>query len=114
MLDFKHRAAALRARGKLEVDPLPLGRDLDGHHLLEKLDAALHLRRFGRLVPKAVDEHLDAGDFLVLLALGLAETIEHGVALLDILAVVADVVGQRTQVDVSNACDDRVEEVAIV
>ena len=76
------------------MDALPLRRHLDRHHLLEQLDAALHLRGLGRLVAEAIDEHLDARDLLVLLALRLAQPFEHRVALLDVLAVVADVVGQ--------------------
>ena len=100
--------------GKREVDPLALGRHLDRHDLLEQLDPALHLRRLGRLVAEPVDEHLDARDFLVLLALRLAQPLEHRVALLDVLAVVADVVGQLAQVEIGDARDDRVEEVAVV
>ena len=114
VLHFQHRAAALGARGKAEVNALPLGRHLDRHHLLEQLDAALHLRGLGRLVAEAIDEHLHARDFFVLLSLGLAQAFEHGVALLDVLAVVADVVGQLPQVNVGDARDDRIEEVAVV
>ena len=56
----------------------------------------------------------DARDLLVLLPLGLPQPFEHRVALLDVLAVVADVVGQLAQVEVGDARDDRVEEVAVV
>ena len=114
VLHFQHRAPALGAGRKAEMDALPLGRHLDRHDLLEQLDAALHLRGLGRLVAEAIDEHLHARDFFVLLALGLAQAFEHGVALLDVLAVVADVVGQLAQVNVGDARDDRIEEVAVV
>ncbi len=97
-----------------EADALALGRHLDRHDLLEHLDPALDLRRLGRLVAEPVDEHLHPRDFLVLIALGLAQPLEHRVAQLDVLAVVADVVGQRAQVQVGDPGDDRVEEVAIV
>ncbi len=100
--------------GKAEVNPLALGRNLDRHHLIEQLDAALHLRRLRGLVAEAIDEHLDARDFLVLLPLRIPESFEHGVAQLDILAVVADVVGELPQMNVGDPRHDRIEEVAIV
>ena len=100
--------------GKVEVDLLALGRHLDRHDLLEHLDPALHLRRLGRLVAEAVDEHLDARDLLVLLALGLAQRLDARVVLDQVVAVVADVVGERAQRQVGDARDDRVEEEAVV
>ena len=102
------------ACGKAEVNALSLGRHLDRHDLLEHLDAALYLRGLRGLVAEAVDEHLHARDFFVLLAFGLPQAFEHGVALLDVLAVVADVVGQSSQVNVGDARDDGIEEVAVV
>ena len=80
------------------MDPLALGRHLDRDDLLEHLDAALHLRGLRRLVAEAVDEHLHARDFFVLLALRLAQPLDARVALDEVVAVVADVVGQRAQV----------------
>ena len=41
ILQLEHRAAALRADGKIEVDLLALRRHLDGDDLLEHLDPAL-------------------------------------------------------------------------
>ena len=76
VLQLEHRPAALGARGEVEVDLLALGRHLDRHDLLEHLDPALHLRRLGRLVAEPVDEHPDARDLLVLLALGLAQLLD--------------------------------------
>ena len=104
----------LRAGREVEVDLLALGRHLDRHDLLEHLDAALHLRRLRRLVAEAVDEHLDARDFFVLLALGLAQRLDARVVLDEVVAVVAEVVGQRAQRQVGDARDDGVEEEAIV
>ena len=114
MLHLQNGASAFGAGGKAEVDPFPLRRHFDRHDLLEQLDAALHLRGLGRLVAEAIDEHLHARDFLVLLSFGLPQALEHRVALLDVLAVVADVVGQFPQVDVGDARDDGIEEVAVV
>jgi hypothetical protein len=44
----------------------------DRHHLVEHLDTALHLRGLRRLIAEPIDEHLDARDFLVLLAFRLS------------------------------------------
>ena len=102
------------AAGKLEVDALALGRNLDALDLLEHLDAALHLRGLGRLVAEAIDEFLDARDLLVLPLLRLAQPVEPRVALDQVVRVVAVVVGKRAQRQIGDARDDRVEEVAIV
>jgi len=104
----------LRQVGKREVDPLSFGRHLDRNDLLEHLDAALYLRGFGRLVAEPVDEHLHARDFFVLLLLRLPQPLEHRVALRDVFAVVADVVRQLAQIEIRDARDDLVEEVAVV
>ena len=93
---------------------LPLRGHLDRHHLLEHLDPALHLRRLGRLVAEAVDEHLDARDFFVLFALGLAHRLDPLVVLGEVAAVVGVVVGQRPQREIGDAGDDGVEKIAIV
>ena len=96
------------------MDLLPLRRDLDRDDLLEHLDPALHLRRLGRLVAEAIDEHPDARDFLVLLALGLPQLLHPRFVRDEVAAVVADVVGQRAQRQIGDARDDGVEEEAIV
>ena len=114
MLHFEHGAPAFRAARKGEVNALPLGRHFDRDDLLEQLDSALHLCRLGRLIPEAVDEHLDARHFLILLAFRLPQAFQHRVALVDVLAVVADVIGQLAQVEISDARDDRVEKVTVV
>ena len=114
VLQLEHRAAALGAGREVEVDLLALGRHLDRHHLLEHLDPALHLRRLGRLVAEPIDEHLDARDLFVLLALGLAQRLDALVVLDEVAAVVAVVVGQRAQRQIGDARDDGVEEEAIV
>ena len=114
VLQLEHRAAALLAHGEVEADLLPLGRHFDRHHFLEHLDAALHLRSLRRLVAEPIDEHLDAPHFLVLLALRLAHRLDARVMREEVVAVVADVVGQRAQREVGDAGDDGIEEEAIV
>jgi hypothetical protein len=114
VLQLEHGAAALGADRKGEVNSFAFGRYLDRHHLLEQLDAALHLRGLRRLVPEAVDEHLDAGDLFVLVAFRLAQALEHRVPLLDILAVVPDVVSERPQGQVGDARHHRIKKIAIV
>jgi hypothetical protein len=96
------------------MDSLPLRRDLNRNDLLEQLDAALHLRGLRRLIAEAIDEHLHPRDFLVLLFLRLPQAFEHRVALLDVLAVISDVVGQLSQVDVCDTRDNGVQEIPIV
>ena len=114
VLQLQDRTAALRAGGKREVDALPLGRDLDRHHLVEQLDAALHLRRLRGLVPEPVHEQLDARYLFVLVLLGLTELLEPRVALGNVMAVIARVVGDRPEAEVGDARHDRVQEEPIV
>jgi hypothetical protein len=113
-LDVEHGPAALGARGELEVDLLALGRDFDRDDFLEHLDAALDLRGFRRLVPEAIDEHLHPRDLFVLLALGLPQRLDLGFVRDQVVAVVADVVGEGAKRQVGDSRDDRVEKEAIV
>src|SRR5207247_1809170 len=80
VFQLEHHAAAFRAVGEMEVDALPLGRDLDRNHLLEHLDPALDLRRLRRLITEAVDERLHPLDLVVLVALLLAQPLHALVA----------------------------------
>ena len=114
VLDLEHRPAALAAGGKIEMDLLALERHFDRHHLLEHLDPALDLRRLGRLVAEAIDEHLDARDFLVLLALGFPHLLDARLVRDQVGAVVADVVGERAKRQIGDARDHGVEEETIV
>ena len=84
----------LGAVGKVKRTRLRSGGTSIGTTFSEQLDPALDLRGLGRLVAEPVDEHLHPRDLFVLVALHLAQALEHRVALLDVLAVVADVVGQ--------------------
>ena len=114
MLQLEDGAPALGTPRKRKVNPLPFGRHLDLDHLLEHLDTALDLCGLGRLIAEPVDEHLDASHFLVLLAFGLAQTLEHRVALLDVFAVVTDVVCERAQVEIRNTRDHGIQKIPIV
>ena len=114
VLQFQDRASALRACRERKMDLLALRRHLDRHDFVEHLDPALDLRRLRRLVAEAIDEQFDARDFLILLAFGFAERVDACLVLNEILAVVADVIGQRPQRQIGDAGDDGVEEEAIV
>jgi len=113
-LQLEHDAAGARRLWKLEADALALGRDLDALDLVELLDAALHLARLGRLVAEAVDEGLGLLDLLLLAARALAQRLHAGAMLGDVMAVVSVVVRQRAQAHLGDALDDSVEEVAVV
>src|SRR5262249_30301992 len=76
--------------------------------------AALDLSRFCRLIPEPVDEHLDPGNFFVLLTLGLPQLFDPGLVRNQVVAVVADVVGERAQRQIRDAGHDRVEKEPIV
>ena len=96
------------------MDALALGRHLDRHDLVEHLDPALHLRRFGRLVAEPIDERPHPRDLVVLLLLRLAQPFHLGFALDEVPRVGADVVGDRAQREVRDARDDRVEKEPVV
>ena len=111
---LQHHPAALAAPREVEVDLLPLGGHFDRHHLLQQLDAALHLGRLRGLIAEPVDEHLDAADLLVLLVLGLPQGFDALVVLEQVAAVVRVVVRQRAERQVSDAGDDGVEKEPVV
>jgi len=90
------------------------GGERDALDLLQLLDTALHQRRLVGLVAEAADERLDALDLLVLPPLLLAQGGDSPVALLDVAAVVAGVLGELAVPDLDDAADHLVEEVAVV
>jgi hypothetical protein len=114
VLELLHHAAASRRCGELKVNPLPFRRYFNALDLLEHLDSALYLRRLGGLIPKAIDEFLDAAHLFVLPSLGGAKPFEPRVALLEVFRIVAVIVGNGSQRQVGDVRDDRIEEVAIV
>ena len=106
--------ARARRLAELEVDDPPLLRQLDLLDLVERLDAALHLRRLRRVRREALDEALFLGQHRLLarvrrLAVRLADA---ALALVEV--VVAGVDGDLAAVDLGDAVDDPVHEVAVV
>ena len=78
ILDHRDLIARARRDAKFELHHLALLRQLDLLDLVERLDAALHLRRLGRVGPEAVDEALLLGEHGLLpresrLLIGLAD-----------------------------------------
>ena len=78
ILDHRHLVARARRHAELELHHLALLRQLDLLDLVQRLDAALHLRRLGRVRPEAVDEALLLGQHGLLpregrLLIGLAD-----------------------------------------
>ncbi len=103
-----------RRRLEVELERAVDVRRGDPLHPLQRLDPALRLLRLGRLRLEAVDERLQVRDLLLLL--GVARLLQRQLqrALLLELRVVAAVGLQLLRVDVDDAVDDAVEEVAIV
>jgi hypothetical protein len=106
------RQAGRGAEGEVER-AIDMGRG-DALHALQGLDAALGLAGLGGLGAEALDEALDAADFLLLAD-------EGGLALAQAFgaqglegAVVAGVKIQMALLDMGNLADDGVQEVAVV
>ena len=77
-LEHRHLIARARRLPEVEFDDAPLLGQLDPFDLLERLDAALHLRRLGGMRREPVDEALLLGQHRLLtrvgrLAVGLAD-----------------------------------------
>ena len=66
ILENGNLIARTRGLAKVEVDDLALLRQLDLLNLVERLDAALHLRRLGRMRGEALDEALFLGQHRLL------------------------------------------------
>ena len=78
VLDHRHLIAGARRNAELELDHLPLFGQLDLVDLVQRLDAALHLRGFGGMRLEALDEALLLGQHRLLpgergLLVGLAD-----------------------------------------
>ena len=82
--------------------------------LVEHLDAALHLARLGRLVAEALDEALDLGDALGLVARARLQELAPGLALHQEVVVVARVDHEPLGREVGDRRDHAVQEVAVV
>ena len=88
--------------------------DLDPIHLVEHLDPALDLARLRRLIAEAVDEALDLGHALGLVACARLEQRLPGLALDEEVIVVARVDVHTAPRQVRDGRDHAVEEVAVV
>ena len=62
VLDHRHLVARARRDAELELHHVPLLGQLDLLDLVQRLDAALHLRRLGRVRLEALDEALLLGE----------------------------------------------------
>ena len=101
---LEHRDLIARARRRTEVelhDP-PLLRQLDLLDLLERLDAALHLRRLGRVRGEAFDEPLLLGEHRLLAGVGGLAVRLADAALALVEVVVARVDGDLAAVDLGD------------
>jgi hypothetical protein len=114
VLDHRHLVARAGRGAELEFHHLALLRQLDLLDLVERLDAALHLRRLGGVGLEAFDEALLLGQHRLLarerrLLVGLAN---RPLALVEV--VVARVHRHFAGVDLGDLVDDAVHELAVV
>ena len=93
---------------------LALRGNLDDLHFLELTHTILHLLGFRRLVAKTFDECLHMGNFLLLLLSLLAQQFKTLFALRQISRVIAFVELNVSQIDLSNAINHVVQELAVV
>src|SRR2546428_1412720 len=110
----RHAPARARRLGELEVDPPRGAGQLDALDLGEHLHAALHLTRLGRLVAEALDEPLDLLDALGLVARLRFQQRVAGLALDEVVVVVARVDGETRRRQLGDRGHHAVEEVAVV
>ena len=112
--DHRHLVAGARRNAELELHHLALLGQLDLLDLVQRLDAALHLRGLGGVRPEALDEALLLGQHGLLprerrLLIGLAD---GALALVEI--VVAGVGDDLAGIDLGDLRDDAVHELAVV
>ncbi len=103
-----------RGLGKLEMDPPGARVDLDPIDLVEHLDPALDLARLRRLIAEAVDEALDLGHALGLVARPRLEERVPGLPLDEEMIVVAGVDGDGAPDQVGDRRHHAVQEVPVV
>ena len=114
ILDHRHLIAGARRHAEFELHHLAFLRQFDLLDLVQRLDAALHLRGFGGVRPEAIDEALLLGQHGLLprkrrLLIGLAD---GALALVEI--VVAGVGDDLAGIDLGDLGDDAVHELAVV
>ncbi len=89
-------------------------RHLEALDLVEHLDAALHLARLRRLVAEALDEALDLGDALGLVARAGLQQRAAGLALDQEVVVVAGIDDETLGREVGDRRDHPIQEVTVV
>ena len=109
-----HAAAGARRLRKREVHLAARAGQLDALDTLQHLDAALHLAGLGRLVAEPLDEALDLGDALGLVARARLEQLAPGLALDQEVVVVARVHREAVGAEVGDRGDHPVQEIAVV
>ena len=114
VLDDRHLVAGARRHAEFELHHVALLGQFDLLDLVERLDAALHLRGLGGVRAEAVDEALLLGEHGLLageggLLIGLAD---GALALVEI--VVAGVGDDLAGIDLGDLGDDAVHELAVV
>ena len=93
LLGIHHHTAGVRRRRELEGDGTAVVIvNLDPVHLLQHLDATLHLPRLGGLVAETLNETLNLGNLLLLVFVGSLLVLNTLQPLLHILRVAALVV----------------------
>ena len=114
VLDHRHLVARARRRAELELDDVALLRQLDLLDLVQRLDAALHLRRLGGVRLEALDEALLLGEHRLLpRERGLLVVLADGaLALVEI--VIAGVDDDLAAIDLRDLGHDAVHEFAVV
>ena len=109
-----HQPAGARRLGEREVDAARVGLGLDPLHAAEHLHPALHLPGLARLVAEALDEPLDLGHSLGLVAgLRLPQRLA-GLALHQEVVVVAVVQRDRAAGQLRDGGDHAIQEVTVV
>ena len=114
ILDDDDLVARAGRRPELELDHLASLGQLDLLDLVQRLDAALHLRRLGRMRAEAVDEALLLGEHRLLARVGRLEVGLPDRPLPLVEVVVAGVGRDLAAVDLGDPADDAVHELAVV
>ena len=113
-LELRHVVAGSRGLGEIELDDAAAARGLDLLDLVELLHPRLHLRGVARAGLEAVDEGLLLGEHRLLpRVLGLVLRLGEG-ALAYVRLVVAGVGHELAAIEVDDARDEAVHELAVV
>jgi len=114
LLEHGHTAAGPRRLGEREADDARLVLHHHAIDAVEHLDAALNLPRLARLIPEALDEALDLGDALGLVARLRLDELPPRLPLDQILVIVAGIDREPRRYQLRDRGHHPVQEVAIV